>query len=58
MPKLITVYWRDIPSQVIAKKGGHDKQGTAQSTILECSFKAGDKSMWEGFQEWIGNELN
>jgi hypothetical protein len=21
MPKLITVYWRDIPSQVIAKKG-------------------------------------
>ncbi len=40
MARLITVYWRDIPAQVIAKRGRH----TAKVQLSERFLKAIDRA--------------
>ena len=56
MPKLITVYWRDIPSQVIAKKGRTTSKVQLsqrfQSAIDRAAMRAGKGSSDAYLSEW------
>ena len=67
MPKLITVYWRDIPSQVIAKKGRTTSKVQLsqrfQEAIDRAAMRAGKGSSDAYLSEWrreastCGNDL-
>ena len=56
MPKLITVYWRDIPSQVIAKKGRTTSKVQLgqrfQEAIDRAAMRAGKGSSDAYLSEW------
>ena len=56
MPKLITVYWRDIPSQVIAKKGRATSKVQLsqrfQEAIDRAAMRAGKGSSDAYLSEW------
>ena len=56
MPKLITVYWRDIPSQVIAKKGRTTSKVQLsqrfQEAIDRAAMRAGKGSSDTYLSEW------
>ena len=56
MPKLITVYWRDIPSQVIAKKGRSTSKVQLsqrfQAAIDRAAMRAGKGSSDAYLSEW------
>ena len=56
MPKLITVYWRDIPSQVIAKKGRTTSKVQLsqrfQDAIDRAAMRAGKGSSDAYLSEW------
>lgn len=55
-PQLITIYWRDIPAQVLAR-AGHEKARASlgnrfQTAIDEAAAKAGKTDPDEGLDEW------
>ena len=56
MPKLITDYWRDIPSQVIAKKGRTTSKVQLsqrfQEAIDRAAMRAGKGSSDAYLSEW------
>lgn len=56
MPKLITVYWRDIPSQVIAKRGRESAKVQLslrfQEAIDRAAMRAGKGSSDAYLEEW------
>ena len=56
MAKLITVYWRDIPSQVIAKKGRSTSKVQLsqrfQEAIDRAAMRAGKGSSDAYLSEW------
>ena len=56
MPKLITVYWRDIPSQVIARKGRTTSKVQLgqrfQEAIDRAAMRAGKGSSDAYLSEW------
>ena len=56
MAKLITVYWRDIPSQVIAKKGRTTSKVQLshrfQEAIDRAAMRAGEGSSDAYLREW------
>ena len=56
MPKLITLYWRDIPSQVIAKKGRTTSKVRLgqrfQEAIDRAAMRAGKGSSDAYLSEW------
>ena len=56
MPKLITIYWRDIPSQVIAKKGRTTSKVQLshrfQEAIDRAAMRAGKGSSDAYLSEW------
>ena len=56
MPKLITLYWRDIPSQVIAKKGRTTSKVQLgqrfQEAIDRAAMRAGKGSSDAYLSEW------
>ena len=56
MPKLITVYWRDNPSQVIAKKGRTTSKVQLgqrfQEAIDRAAMRAGKGSSDAYLSEW------
>ena len=56
MAKLITVYWRDIPSQVIAKRGRETSKvqlsGRFQEAIDRAAMRAGKGSSDKYLEDW------
>ena len=56
MAKLITVYWRDIPSQVIAKRGRETAKvqlsGRFQEAIDRAAMRAGKGSSDKYLEDW------
>ena len=56
MPKLITIYWRDIPSQVIAKKGRSTSKVRLsqrfQAAYDRAAMRAGKGSSDAYLSEW------
>ena len=56
MAKLITVYWRDIPAQVIAKRGRETAKvqlsGRFQQAIDRAAMRAGKGSSDKYLEDW------
>lgn len=56
MPKLITVYWRDIPAQVIAKRGRQSAKVQLpqrfQVAIDRAAMRAGKGSSDKYLEDW------
>jgi len=56
MAKLITVYWRDIPAQVIAKRGRETAKvqlsGRFQEAIDRAAMRAGKGSSDKYLEDW------
>ena len=56
MPTLTVIFWRDIPSQVIAKEGRQAGKAILpmrfQAAIDKAATKAGKKDMDEYLAEW------
>lgn len=56
MAKLITVYWRDIPSQVIARRGRETKKVALsmrfQEAIDRAAMRAGRGSSDKYLEDW------
>ena len=60
MAKLITIYWREIPSQVIAKKGRKSSKimltERFQVAIDRAAMRAGAGTSDAYMADWIRNE--
>ncbi len=61
MPKLITIYWRDIPSQVAAKRGRRTASKIAlssrfQKAIDRAAMRAGKGSSDAYLADWRREE--
>ena len=56
MAKLITIYWRDIPSQVIAKQGRKNAKvqlsGRFQVSIDKAAMRAGRQGSGQYLDDW------
>ncbi|MGI9336329.1 MAG: virulence factor, partial [Gammaproteobacteria bacterium] len=56
MAKLITVYWRDIPAQVIAKRGRETAKAKLaarfQEAIDRAAMRAGKGSSDKYLEDW------
>ncbi len=56
MARLITVYWRDIPAQVIAKRGRHSAKAQLSERFLKAidraAMRAGKGSSAAYLDQW------
>jgi len=53
MPQLITIYWRDIPSQVIAKHGRKSAKVRLSARFQEAIDKAAMRAGRQGSDEYL-----
>ena len=53
MPQLITIYWRDIPSQVIAKQGRKSAKVKLSERFQEAIDKAAMRAGRQGSDQYL-----
>ena len=53
MPQLITIYWRDIPSQVIAKQGRKSAKVKLSERFQEAIDKAAMRAGHQGSDQYL-----
>jgi len=62
MPKLIKIYWRDIPSQVIAKQGRKSAKAMLsdrfQVAIDRAAMRAGKGTSEAYMEDWTRHQSN
>ena len=62
MAKLITIYWRDIPSQIVAKSGRRSAKvrlaNRFQDAIYRAAMRAGKGSSDAYLSEWRRDSRN
>ena len=53
MPQLITIYWRDIPSQVLAKQGRKSAKVKLSERFQEAIDKAAMRAGRQGSEQYL-----